>query len=438
MKYEQPYGVSDPNAAYINGNPSTGTMGSIPPAASIENPQREIVNFITDSGIAPSDADLHQLAKSVQNGKVNYSADSGPANLILVTVTPAVTALTVGLRFIVKVANANSSAVVVSVNGLAGVPLVHRDGTPMGAYELVVSSMIEIVYDGANFQLVAGGSGSGSGQLIFMTAPKDFYVNNSTGNDTLYDGTSATIGTGTVGPFKTIQKAVSTLAKYNLGGWSFNIHVADGSYYNSTSIGLPLPNGSGQVQLIGNLSNPMAVQVYNTGTGSTLVAQFGGTYYIQGFDFRATAPTVPLTDNGNCIWSLGNSVIAIANCNFNVCTGAHMCAQGGQIEIFGPTTITGSAAQHWYVGLNGIIGVNTNPAVPVTFNAAITISSAFILATTGGQAKAWYLGFPNSAGNCNGSKYNATGNGVVDSKGQGVSFLPGTVAGSLATGGQYL
>ena len=38
MQYNQPYGISDPNAAYINGNPTTGTMGSIPPAASIEYP----------------------------------------------------------------------------------------------------------------------------------------------------------------------------------------------------------------------------------------------------------------------------------------------------------------------------------------------------------------------------------------------------------------
>ena len=46
MKYNQPYGVADEDAPYINGNPSTGTMGSIPPAASIEYPQREIVNMI--------------------------------------------------------------------------------------------------------------------------------------------------------------------------------------------------------------------------------------------------------------------------------------------------------------------------------------------------------------------------------------------------------
>ena len=78
MKYEQPYGVSDPNAPYINGNPSTGTMGSIPPAASIENPQREVVEVInransrgykdfTDTLCAPAtDADLQQLRKAIE------------------------------------------------------------------------------------------------------------------------------------------------------------------------------------------------------------------------------------------------------------------------------------------------------------------------------------------------------------------------------------
>jgi hypothetical protein len=77
MLYNQPYGVSDPNAAYINGNPSTGTMGSIPPAASIEFDQREIVAVISYANAhaltdyngapcaAPSNADLTQLAKAI-------------------------------------------------------------------------------------------------------------------------------------------------------------------------------------------------------------------------------------------------------------------------------------------------------------------------------------------------------------------------------------
>ena len=83
MKYQQPYGVSDPNAGYINGNPSTGTMGSIPPAASIEYPQREIVNLISDAGaVVPADTDLHgnwqRVSKAVA---INFGVDIGIANI---------------------------------------------------------------------------------------------------------------------------------------------------------------------------------------------------------------------------------------------------------------------------------------------------------------------------------------------------------------------
>ena len=77
MKYNQPYGISDPNAPYLNGNPSTGQMGSIPPAWSIEHDQREIVaviQYAADNGLLdynsevchnPSEADLTQLLKAI-------------------------------------------------------------------------------------------------------------------------------------------------------------------------------------------------------------------------------------------------------------------------------------------------------------------------------------------------------------------------------------
>ena len=66
MQYNQPYGVSDPNAPYINGNPTTGTMGSIPPAASIEYPQRELAALIAAAGLTPDNADLAQVLKAIK------------------------------------------------------------------------------------------------------------------------------------------------------------------------------------------------------------------------------------------------------------------------------------------------------------------------------------------------------------------------------------
>jgi hypothetical protein len=76
--YNQPYGVSDPNASYVNGDPSIGRAGSIPPAASIEFDQREIVEVITRANAraysdfsgapcaAPDNGDLTQLRKAIE------------------------------------------------------------------------------------------------------------------------------------------------------------------------------------------------------------------------------------------------------------------------------------------------------------------------------------------------------------------------------------
>jgi hypothetical protein len=98
MKYNQPYGISDPNAVYINGNPTTGTMGSIPPAESIEYDQREIVAVIqwaADHGYHdmvgalcanPSNADLQQLLKAIW-GLVNSNKLTAPQTYYVNTTT---------------------------------------------------------------------------------------------------------------------------------------------------------------------------------------------------------------------------------------------------------------------------------------------------------------------------------------------------------------
>ncbi|WLT09657.1 DUF2793 domain-containing protein [Bartonella apihabitans] len=66
MKYNAPFGAANPDAPYINGNPSIGLAGSIPPAESIEFPQREIVKAITDAGMVPDNSDLGQLSKAIR------------------------------------------------------------------------------------------------------------------------------------------------------------------------------------------------------------------------------------------------------------------------------------------------------------------------------------------------------------------------------------
>jgi hypothetical protein len=65
MQYTQPYGNVNPNASYVNGNPATGTPGSIIPAAAVEAAQREIINCITQAGLSPDPANLTQLWQAI-------------------------------------------------------------------------------------------------------------------------------------------------------------------------------------------------------------------------------------------------------------------------------------------------------------------------------------------------------------------------------------
>ena len=111
-----------------NGNPSTGTMGSIPPAASIENPQREVVNTIIDAGLTPTDADLSQLAKAIQSGQLNYKHDTGTANAYAALLTPNPGSYFEGLGVILKILNSNTGASVLNLNSLGNKPIVRSDG----------------------------------------------------------------------------------------------------------------------------------------------------------------------------------------------------------------------------------------------------------------------------------------------------------------------
>lgn len=164
MKYNQPYGVSDPNAPYINGNPSTGTMGSIPPAASIENPQREIVNFISRSGLTPADSDLTQLAKAVQNGSVTFGLDTGSTNVLSAQLSPTPDQYFQGMLVRILVGNTNTGPATLDLNGL-GAHNILLAGTTLVGGELIKNHITTLVYNavGTVFEIIAGGGGGAVG-----------------------------------------------------------------------------------------------------------------------------------------------------------------------------------------------------------------------------------------------------------------------------------
>ena len=65
MRYSQPFGTPQPPLGsyprFVNGNPVTGTEGSIPPATAFDEDQIEIVTVIANAGLTPDHNDLTQL-----------------------------------------------------------------------------------------------------------------------------------------------------------------------------------------------------------------------------------------------------------------------------------------------------------------------------------------------------------------------------------------
>jgi len=169
MQYSPPFGapVVPGGAPYVNGNPVTGTQGSIPPAGSIEYPQREIVNAIVAAGLTPSNNNLSQLLQAIELlGRIPFCQDVGSPNNIVINPAPALTSYVTPLIYAIKCAFPNSGATNINVSGLGGVNLFTGALATLPAATLVAGGVIIVAFDGTEFQLIGGGtpvSGGGGG-----------------------------------------------------------------------------------------------------------------------------------------------------------------------------------------------------------------------------------------------------------------------------------
>jgi hypothetical protein len=178
VKYQQPFGITDPDAPYLNGDPSIGRAGSIPPASAFEYPQREILHMIEKSLLTPSDADLYQLLRAIRRQRVNYVADGGTVNSLSANFDPAVDAYTNGLVVRIKVAFTNTGPAVIDCGpGQRGI--VHIDGSPLAPGDMVHGGVAVMVYIDTEFQLtnphvvagtlITGAPGSGAEVIQYIT-----------------------------------------------------------------------------------------------------------------------------------------------------------------------------------------------------------------------------------------------------------------------------
>lgn len=243
-----------------------------------------------------------------------------------------------------------------------------------------------------------------------LAATRNYYVRTD-GSDS-NDGLSNTSG----GAFLTLQKAVNTAVSLDLSVYSVNINVADGTY----TVGASLPGyvGVGPINIIGNVTTPANV-IFNT-TSSSL-ACVGGDWSVDGVRVNSSAGYGIIVSGG---------LLTIKRVAFGVCGAGHLAASaGGKAYLTNNYSIVGAAPAHFYViGGGQVVAQN-----------ALTLTIAGTPAFALGFLNALGLGYLSIAnitysGAATGKRYDIVTNSVAMTGG---ATLPGSVAGTVATGGQY-
>lgn len=284
------------------------------------------------------------------------------------------------------------------------------------------SELLEIVQGGVSKSVsaadLAGSGGSGSSREV-ISSNRTYYVRTD-GSDS-NDGRSNTSG----GAFLTIQKAVDVICgtlDIN-AGITVTISVQDGTY--TTPVVLYKYSGPGKVSIVGNVTTPANVVISTTSANAVSLA-VPAYYEISGIKLQTTT-------SGSGLFVVYGGIIAFSAMNFGACALAHMLAtMGGKITATGNYAISGGAGGHILATTAGAVDINSRT---VTLTGTPNFSSAFIWMSEGmGMSNAYSVTF---SGGASGKRYIVNNNSVCFVNGAGSTYIPGTVAGTTAAGGQY-
>jgi hypothetical protein len=123
---------------FSDGNKGTGTLGTRVMAAFLNSIFNHRHDGLNQDGSAP----------------INYAVATGSANAYVVALTPAMTAHIPGMQILFKANFSNTGAATININGLGAVSIRLPDGSALSASTILNGQLVEVAYDGANYQLI--------------------------------------------------------------------------------------------------------------------------------------------------------------------------------------------------------------------------------------------------------------------------------------------
>jgi hypothetical protein len=150
-------GVAATTGTQVTPAPDAGYVGLY--AVTVVNGQTQITSpNIVQLASAPFFPTLPSVPTNVQNGSWVYALDTGAVNALVITpINPQTTALVAGMGFRVKVLVTNTGASTITINGssvFGPIAIRRATGVALSANDMISGQIVELVYDGTNFQMV--------------------------------------------------------------------------------------------------------------------------------------------------------------------------------------------------------------------------------------------------------------------------------------------
>jgi len=185
--------------------------------AYIANAAQIADGVITDAKLASTD-----FVK--QTGAQIYAADSGATDAYAITLSPAPGSYTTGMVVNFKANTANTGAATLNVNSLGAKTIKKQKDLDLSDNDIKAGSIVQVVYDGTNFQMLNPVTNTVSSLIGVMTT--DFTHANNTNEQTMF---SVTIPGGTLDINKGIHCKLFVQNFNNNGNGSNTVRVKYGA-----------------------------------------------------------------------------------------------------------------------------------------------------------------------------------------------------------------